>query len=468
VPEKPDKLPTVREHAEQLVNAMVDKGHITPDPDAAIAARGIPTFSKGTATLDPNTGRPVAQSGAELPEFENGTVTAPEQDGGPPPASAPGAEQEAQRILAEHQARVAEARTREQAAGAPAGAEGSAPPPAAPPGAAEGAAAAEAAAAAQIEFEEFEFEDPDLNLKYPVRVPKHVLETAKRGYGRRAAYDRAIRYAKDADPVLRPLIEDGRLARILPLLQRALEDPAYGEYVYQGYERATKGLPLIEQARAEASAAATLPAPSPAAGFSADLNALAAEDPYFAERAAPILKTVEDMQQKLARIEQERTTQAQRAVEEQRLNQQRGAEMASAHRDLAAAYPSLYTGDLQRDDAIWRSTVKYASDSGYANAYGLRAAIVFAGQQIAAMEQERLAATASPAATALAAQESQHLELARRQAAAASRTVGAGAATAAAPPPPPQRPSTRNADGTLKKPEQFIQENIRYLQQTRA
>ena len=137
--------------------------------------------------------------------------------------------------------------------------------------------------------------------------------------------------------------------------------------------------------------------------------------------------------------------------------------MALAHQDLANRYPGTFTGDLQRDGALWQRAVDYARDSGYVDAYGPRAAIVFAGDQIVAMERERVNATGSTAAQSLQQQEVHLTDLARQQAAAASRSVGSGAPTQAPLPQPPSRPSTMNPDGTMKPVEQYLREQQAYM-----
>lgn len=423
------KLPTVREHADKLISDMVANGAIAPDAEAATRATGMPTFSKGTATLDPNTGKPVAPAAhAAAPTFTEGGVAIPDGSPSALPVGTP--------------APVAEA---------------PAPSAAAVAGAGAAEAAAQAVADAFAEYDEFEVEDADLDLKYPVRVPKQFADSAKRAYPRRAVYDRTVSRYKAVDPVLSALIEDGRMQQILPALQRALNDPAYGEYVWTGYERAQRGLPLMEQARQEAAAAAVA-APDPGVGE----FALDDPDPFFAERVRPLVQRYESLEQKVNSFEQQRVAEQQRASETQRQNEWRGQQLALAHQDLTARYPGSYTGDLRRDQAVWQRTVEYARDAGYVDAYGPRAALVLAGDVIQRMEQERLAATASPAATALAAAENVHMDLARQQAAAASRTVGAGAATPAPPPARPTPPTSFNADGSIKPPAQYLREQQNY------
>ena len=406
---------------------------VAPDADDARQAAAIPTFSTGTAAIGKD-GKPIVPAKqVEAPAFTEGSVAIPEgtetTGGAPAPTSK-------EAILAAHQARVVPevAPPAESVAGQEAGGV-----------AAE--AVAEQIADAFADMEEFEWEDPDLStddtpVKIPIRVPKQFADVVKRGYGRRGALDRALSYAKNADPVLRNLIENGQINQILPLLQRALSDQAFGEYVYQGYDRATKGLPLIEQAKIEAAASAA-PAPAADLGFE--------DDPFFAERVRPLTAKLESFEQRFRREDEERQQATQRQQQVQRQNEQRALEMKYAHEDLARAYPNHVRLDLGPNDPFWKKAIDQAKQAGYVDSYGARAGIVFGGQLAMQIDSERLAATGSPTADALRAAEAQHGELARREAAAAARTVGAGAAMHAAPPPRPKKPSSWNADGTLKE-----------------
>ena len=91
------------------------------------------------------------------------------------------------------------------------------------------------------------------------------------------------------------------------------------------------------------------------------------------------------------------------------------------------------------------------------------AGIVFGGQLLHQMEQERLAATSSPAAQALQAQDVRLTEEARRQAAAASRTVAGGAPMQAPARKPLPKPGTRRADGSLKSPTEYRIEQEQWM-----
>lgn len=443
------KLPSVRDQITKVRERLVTEGKISPDARAATAAAGVPTFSEGTAPLDPNTGKPVvAAAQSETPAFTEGQVAIPE--GTPVETEKPPVTKED--ILAAHQERVKAAEEKPVV-----------------PQVEAGEKAAEAAAEAIVadEYEEFEWEDPDFAdsetpIKFPIRVPKQYGEIAKRGYGRRAALDRAIRYAKDAEPVLKAMIADGRIKQVLPLIQAAIDNPQYGDYVAKGFQRMQQGLPLIEQARIEAAAAGaatTTPAP---AQVTDDYN-LALEDPFFAERVAPILKRTDTLQARLDALETERQQLAAQQQEQQRQNYQISSELAQAHRDLASSYPDKYNLQLQNKDPFFERAVNLAKEYGYIEAYGWRAGVVFGGQQAYALEQERLAATASPTATALANAESKHMELARQQAAQASRAVAAGSATPAPAPQPLPKPTPRDANGNLKPPAIFLAEQQQWL-----
>ena len=459
-------LPTVRQQADALISDLIAKNPPAANIEEARQAASIPTFSKGTAAIGSDGNAIVPAAHAEIPEFTDGQVAVQEPTGQPSAATAPtdASPTSKEAILTAHQALVDGKAPKGAAPAATPAAPVEGTPAAAAAGAASAEAAAEAIADAFAEFDEFEFTDPDLEVPVPIRVPKKFSETVKRGYGRRAALDRAMNYAKNADPVLRGLIETGQIQQILPLLRRALSDPAYGEYVTQGYQRAQAGLPLIEQAKIEAAAQAAPPVPAP--GYAPEFDPLA-DDPFFAERVRPLMQKIETLEQRYAREEQERAQQAQRQQQIRAQNQQRDMELRAAHQDIANAYPQHARLDMGPNDPFWGKAVKFANEAGYIDAYGPRAGVVFGAQMAMQIEAERLAATGSPTADALRAAEAQHGELARREAMAASRAVGGGSATPAPRPAPPAAPNPRNPDGTLKSAAQFLRESQAHLASVR-
>lgn len=409
------KLPQVREFADQVLSKAVEDGRIAPD-DAGHGA-STPTFSKGTVALDAN-GKPIIpKANVEAPPFEAGRIevepgTGPE----PAPVEAPPVE--------------------------------AAPPAQVPEAAAAGAAAAEAAAQAIEEYEEFAFHDPDLDLDVPIRVLKKFASTAKRGYGSRASYDRSVSYLGNARSVLEPLISDGRIQRILPMLQAALENEEFGGHVTQVFERLKQGLPLVEQARLEAAVAGATAAAAPETFTPEGYT-----DPFSEvvdARMKPITTELAEMRawrdQQAQAAEQTRQQQQQQQRQNAWINEQ----MVGAHHDLARMYPGKFDTTKGPNDPMWQQALKFAKDAGYEGVYGVRGGAVFGGQQIIALDHERLAATSSPAAEALAQADQQLQTAARREARASAAAVsGGGVATTTMPQAPP-KPVPTGPDGKLK------------------
>jgi hypothetical protein len=408
----------VRAHADSIIAKAVADGRLTPDGEAAKAAALTPTFSEGTRALDPNTDKPI--------------ITAP-------PAFAEGEK----RALPGEPNPAIEAPAARPAAVAPAAAE-SAAPAVAPTQAAAGAAAAEAAATAAEEYAEFNFRDPDLDIDIPIRVAKKFEETVKRGYGRRTDIDRTRSYLKNAEPELREMIEDGRMQKLLPLLRHALQNEEYGKLVTSAYQRSTQGLPLVEQAAIEAARAGAAAAlATPAAPVEP-----AFVDPFVDPRLTTLEQRLEAQERATAEWNAARERESQTAAQRQAQTQRNIGLMQAAHQDLARAYPGVFRPELGDKDPAWTQAYQYAERSGYLNNYDLRAAIVFGGQGWRSLEAERIAATASPAATALGQMDAQLVDAATREAAAAARTVSGGAVAQAQPAAIPPKPVPTYAPGT--------------------
>ena len=451
--ETKEKLPSVQEHAQSIMDRVIAERGTVENAEEARMAAAVPAFSTGTAAIGKDGKAIVPKKQATEPEFAESHVALPGVDGSEKvePEGSP-ASKEA--ILAAHQERLKTDAAAKAGAVAPA-----------EPAAAEVATGTEAAETAAddiwAEMDEFTFSDPDIEVDIPIRVPKKFSETAKRGYGRRSKLDKEIRFATEAAPVLRQLIEDGTLHNVIPLIQFARDNPEYGALVTQAFERAKKGLPLIEQAKIEA-AAATIPAPEttlPALGLD--------DDPFFAERVAPLRTQIETLQQRLDREDNDRQQQAARQSEQRAIAERNSAETKLAHEDLARAYPDHVRLDMGPNDPFFRKAVEQARLAGY-GIYGIRAGIVFGAQAAMQIDAERTAASGRPTADALRQAESKHGELARQEAAASSRKVAAGAPLRATPPPPPQPPSTMNADGTMKAPGQYRDEMLRYIEATQG
>ncbi len=434
-PEK--RLPSVKDHAREIQAKMVQEGTIKADSKAAMEAAGFPVFSKGTVALDENTGEPVAQA-VEQPDFGASGVALPE-----PTETTGGTNEPVEtRERNEKGQFVGQAQEAQPTAQEEAGTQ-----------AAE--KVAETVEDAFGEFEEFEVEDPDLNIKYPVRVPKQYLTSAKRGYPRRADYDRFRQRLGDVEPVLGPLIRDGRIKQVIPLIERALADPQYGDYVWNGYQRAQAGLPLIEQAAAQAAQMAQQATPQ-IPGQEAFV------DPLVEGAVAPLRAQIEQMNSRFQSIEQQREAAERATYQQQQQRETALREINGAHRDLVAMYPGQFNPDSGVRDPELDKAFGYAQQAGYIEHYGLRSGIIFGAQKLQEIEAERLAATASPAAAALNMNE-KAVELARRQAAQAAQAAGGGAPMQAPAPAQRVKPSRINPDGSLKPVDQLMREMGQFL-----
>ena len=434
------KLPPVREKLEQIRDAAIADGRI-PSADGGGPQITMPSFSKQTVALDDN-GKPILDkngSGRAPADFAEGEKIPPVVEGtiAAPVAIAP--------LAPAAQAAVA--------------AEVGATPAVAPAAAVAGAEAAEAAATAVVDdYVDFDFDDPDLGQKFTLKAPKGALEIVKRGYGRRTAYDRAVNYLKNAEPVLKTMIEDGRIQRLMPFLQRAVDDAEFAQAVSDVYDRRVKGEPMLQAAVRELQAPPTPPAGAPP------------QEPAFVDPFVdPRIQTLEERLAATERTQQEwrdaqaRTQQTQQQRQEQ--VQRNVSAMSAAHRTLANMYPGKFRPELGDKDPAWNNAYQYAQDAGYLTDYDLKAACVFGGQGWQQVEADRIAATMSPAATAIAATEARLLDTATREAAAAARTVSGGAAGGSVPAVPPAKPLPTNPDGTLKPKEQFMAEAVAWRQQ---
>lgn len=410
--EKPTKLPTAAEHARSVMDQVIAARETTEDPKTRTAAEAVPTFSKGTAALDPETGKPILPKDAG-PEIATEKVALAE-----PTETTGGTEKQVEPTPAE---------TTPQAKGEK--------------------AAEETAKAVQdrfAEYEEFELDEPDYpEFKVPVRVPKQYAQIMKRAFPRRADYDRMRQRLGDAEPVLGPLIADGRIKQVLPLIEQALANQAYGEYVWEGFRRLQEGKPLV-QAPVQPQVQPVQPGVE---GF---------VDPLVQAAVEPLQAQIRALEARYGTFEERQASDQRAATEKARQQQVFDQTLRATHNDLAQRYPGEYRSGLPGDPAFARA-IQVAKESGYIDAYGLRAGIIFGADAVRMRDAEAAAATASPAAQQIAEREQ---ALAREEAARSARTVAGGAPTQPAPPKPKGPPKTTRADGTLKTPAEFMSEML--------
>lgn len=444
----PPTLGDVRDHAQQLLKDIEAK-----QPDLLIdpSAQPLPNFSEATTPLDAD-GKPlVAQEHVTVtPEEIQGTP-----DGGPLQSST-NADALAQ-ATAEADAAgghptpqrndkgqfVSDKPTTDQ------------PTPQAAP---TGTAAAEAAAANLLnkdEYEEIEYEDSDTGEKFVVLAKKDHAPQVKKGYARRSVMDRSARFLSQARPILEPLITDGRMRDILPLIQQAMSDPEYAQFVIEAFNRRVTGQPLAPTApAAQAQPQAATPTAQTAIPVLAEN-----EDPYMAQYVNPITQRLNELDQRTRTFEQhqadERTRQAQR--DEQ---QRRGiAIMQQTHADLSRYYPDEFTGDVNRDQPLLVQAAKFARESGMIATYGESPATVI-------LAYERLRADRQQAAASPAAQMLQQVSVVEQQVARANaQAVSPGApATNTTKKPTPKPPSVRDAKGNRVDIRDFAAGALQYVQ----
>jgi len=448
----PPSLADVNTHARELVDKMTGAKPAAAELHAeplggAVEPQLLPDFSRGTEALDEETGKPIAgRAAVALPEGDAGGTTdalaeAKAEIAG---TAAPKERDPASgRFVSEAAADVSDAATQ---------------PVHVPPaeGAPTGEAAAEAAAQAILDrpaddFEEVEYEDPDLDQKFTVRVPKDSAAAVRNGYMRRADYSRKTMFLGDLRKTVEPLVGDGRLKAILPLIQRALEDPEYGNFVVDAYNRRIAGQPLTPaQAAAAQAGAAVAAAAAPAGPPVAPLTE--AEDPFLAEALKPYndkLGQVTNLVEKMAREEEQRRTAETNAAREYQYRVNVGNQGYAA---LVQRYGDEFSGDPERDKNSFMRAINYGRASGLFEQYGeTPSSIVLAYEDL---RREREAASASPAVAAVAAATEKKVAAANA-AAVATGTPAAAPHVKKVPPPPATR-----VNGVAADPKEYIRQQM--------
>jgi hypothetical protein len=443
----PPSLADVNTHARELVDKMTGAKPAAAELHAeplggAVEPQLLPDFSRGTEALDEETGKPIAgRAAVALPEGDAGGTTD---------------------ALAEAKAEIAGTaapKERDPASGrfvSEAAADVSQETPAAVPEAAPaGAVAAEAAAAAILDkpdpwadYEDIEVQDPDLDKTFTIRAPKADANAVRNGYLRRADYSRKTMFLADTQKVLEPLVADGRLRNILPLIQYAIEHPEFGNFAADAYNRAIRGLPLTE-AQTQAATAAAAAAPAAAAPVAPLTEA---EDPFLAEALKPYndkLGQVTNLVEKMAREEEQRRTAETNAAREYQYRVNVGNQ---GYALLTQRYGDEFSGDPERDKNSFMRAVNYGRASGLFDQYGESpATIVLAYEDLRRAREE---ASASPAVAAVAA--ATERKVASANAAAVSTGTPASAPQVKKVPPPP---ATR-VNGVAADPKEYIRQQM--------
>ncbi len=450
----------INAHAQKLISEAVAKGSVSlPDGESAAAAASVPSFSAGTVAID-DAGRvsvphetPATALDSTRPVGTLGALSDDADAGAADEAAAAGRAADAPR---DDRGKFTKTPTEPAAQPKPAKAAK------APKTEAQKDAAADAAAADILDSDDWDdltFEHDD-GSKYTVRAKKAERAQVERFNQRQAQVDRAKTWLGKFKPTLEPLITSGQLDPILPILQRALQDPEFGQFLTQAFNRRLIGQPLTPQG----TQVVDRPTPgqaSPAATAMPEIT-----DPWIAEQIGPILARYQsesqELRNQLAEFQRTQETAAQQQQRQAAERSQREARLGFAHQELARKYPSMWTGDINRDRPAWDAAWRYARDSGLLNSHELGAAVIFAAEEI--MRQR--ADTASPAAAMIEQVDRAQMRAAAAQASNARSIAGGGGSPTPAPrrPAPPAKPGHRDANGKMKDPRTFMQEAQAYAE----
>lgn len=310
------------------------------------------------------------------------------------------------------------------------------------------------------EYEEVEYDDPDSGNKYTVRARKEDATAVKRGYARQSDYTRKTMTLADAKRSLEPLISSGQIAGVLPLIDRAMNDPEFAEFVGNAYQRRTLGQPdwrgIVTSTGAQTPPQQQQFTPPGGVPYQGQPQQQAEQftpytvesDPYLSQALSPLARQLQEQQRTTAALQAQFAQQNQQREAQEAYNRQQALTMRDAHQTLHQQYPEVFTGDLARDrDALTR-TYEYAERAGYIQRYGLSVPVMLNSyhamqQEQAAQAQARAAATQSTAVRSIEAAQAQRVA----QMNAAAVAPAAPATNTTKPPPPPGPPPTRTPDG---------------------
>jgi hypothetical protein len=370
---------SVREHANELIAKLAEqkKIHLDPGGDTSAIASVMPDWSKATSPIDEG-GAPVVPTEAAITEL-------PEPQAAPTPE--PQARDDKGRFVGEEPTQAQEPASEPVA---------EAKPEAAIDAIVE--QAKETASDPFADYEEVEYNDPDLDKSFKVLAKKDDANAVRRGYSRQADYTRKTMALAAARRELQPLIDNGTITNILPLVNLALNDPEYGNFVVEAARRRSLGLSLTPQQEqavevAQVATAATAPPQQPIAPLTDS------EDPFMAQYLQPVrneLKEVLGRVNTLAAQEDQRLAQERANYNE---NLRRANFLQQTHEALTSYYPDEFNGDMGHDRASLERAWDYSLRSGFIGRYGENPMVVVSAWN--QFRQERAAAAASPAAEAI-------------------------------------------------------------------
>lgn len=427
--------------------------------------------------------------GGELPQLRNdqGQFQAATPPAAPPEGQAP-ATTEGQAAPAAGEAPRAEEHP--PAAGDPNGdqapvAQGSGASPdgvsAAPPSDSGGGEGASTAAPTRSwdDFEQVEYEDPELGEKIAVWAPKEKSGRVKDGYALKAMMSRHATYLGKHKSMLEPLIASGQFDQLAPYIQRALSDPQYaqalvmlanGQVPPQFQQTQPVGTP--PQAAPPQSSPTPVAVPTVEQQTAQLRQELLAQgiDEYTADAIVvaqkPIIQQQVTLMTQQAEYQRAREAEVQRQAEYQRAQAQITQTLTVASQQLAIRYPGEFTGNPQVDEPKMQELFNYAKAAGFDQVYGVNPAVFIVAKQDLEAKRAQAAAAAPVAqpASALAAS-------ARALAGQAGQAIADRAAAtvvnrnAAAPPPQPPKDPLKSINTKGKSIKQVTREVAQVLAQ---
>jgi hypothetical protein len=272
------------------------------------------------------------------------------------------------------------------------------------------------------DVDDIEYEDSDTGEKFVVRAPKSYADKVRNGYSRRSVMDRATRYLAQAKSSLEPIITDGRFAQIQPMLDRALQDPEFGQFVNDAYNRRVQGLPLTAQ---QQQAVTQVQQQQAQQAMDSGLGSQDIEDPYVAEIVRQIEMRISNQMQPFQQELENNRRFAEQQQAQQRMAQQQQVEAARVIQELENEFRSVYPSEFQGSSDDVRAKIRhlfnYAGQAGYItqydNANNVKLAVRLAHTQ--------LASTSAPSPLA-AAQSAASIEAQARQEAAQRVAASSG------------------------------------------
>jgi hypothetical protein len=333
-------------------------------------------------------------------------------------------------------------------------------PPADAPPADAPAPLTDSQAPAVDDWEDIEIEDTDNGNKYTVKAKKDYAQYVKDGYLRRSDYSRKTGKLAKHKEWLEPMINNGALDAIAPLIEKANSDDELATAFYELYQARQQGRPLVygvqPQPQAQTQAQQYI---QPQAVY----NQAQIQQPLYDENGIEVdeytrnavqgllSQAMTPMQQKIAELTQWQQQQMsylqQQQQQQQHLAQQRAQaerQIRHVHEVLRTRFPQEFDG-TQNDVPKLQELDRLANQAGYSpEDYGYVGRFLQARELKYSGYQQQQTGSASPAARTLADVEAQSRAAAAAAAASVARTTTSGSPIQ---PQPPQRLSYRGPDG---------------------